>query len=138
MFNEAGALSTEVALNELRSLQPFGHPPSNPLEAQPLGVRPGQSRRPKDALSGCERSFHGESQVQDRPGCEAESEPHELSVGSPVCKIMRQLPIEDGSYLYRIKCVTEQGERVAKEGDLALRGLDQWDTETRRTAEAPR
>jgi hypothetical protein len=23
-------------------------------------------------------------------------------VGSPVCKIMRQLPIEDGSYLYRI------------------------------------
>ena len=59
-------------------------------------------------------------------------------VGSPVCKIMRQLPIEDGSYLYRIKCVTEQGERVAKEGDLALRGLDQWDTETRRTAEAPK
>jgi hypothetical protein len=27
---------------------------------------------------------------------------------------------------------------VAKEGDLALRGLDQWDTETRRIAEAPR
>ena len=35
-------------------------------------------------------------------------------VGSPVCKIMRQLPIEDGSYLYRIKCGTEKGERVAK------------------------
>ena len=45
-------------------------------------------------------------------------------VGSPVCKIMRQLPIEEGSYLYRIKCVTEKGERVAKEGDLALRSLD--------------
>ena len=51
-------------------------------------------------------------------------------VGSPVCKIMRQLPIEDGSYLYRIKCVTENGERVAKEGDLALRSRDQEDLET--------
>jgi hypothetical protein len=48
-------------------------------------------------------------------------------VGSPVCKIMRQLPIENGSYLYRIKCVAEKVERVAKEGDLALRSLDQED-----------
>jgi hypothetical protein len=45
-------------------------------------------------------------------------------VGSPECRIMRRLPIEDGSYLYRIKCVTENGERVAKEGDLALLSLD--------------
>ena len=37
---------------------------------------------------------------------------------------MRQLPIEEGSYLYRIKCVAEKGERVAKEGDLTLRSLD--------------
>jgi hypothetical protein len=45
-------------------------------------------------------------------------------VGSPECKIMRRLPIEEGSYLYRIKCVSEKSERVAKEGDLALRSLD--------------
>ena len=45
-------------------------------------------------------------------------------VGSPECKIVRLLPIEEGSYLYRIKCVAEKGERVAKEGDLALRSLD--------------
>jgi hypothetical protein len=38
---------------------------------------------------------------------------------------MRRLPIEGGSYLYRIKCVSEKGERVAKESDLALRSLDQ-------------
>jgi hypothetical protein len=52
--------------------------------------------------------------------------PNRLSslLGSPECKIMRQLPIEGGSYLYRIKCVAEKGERVAKEGDLALRSLD--------------
>lgn len=40
------------------------------------------------------------------------------------CKIMRQLPIEEGGYLYRIKCVTENVERVAKEGDL-LRTVNQ-------------
>jgi hypothetical protein len=40
------------------------------------------------------------------------------------CTIMRQLPIEEGSYLYRIKCVAENVERVAKESDLALRSLD--------------
>jgi hypothetical protein len=40
-------------------------------------------------------------------------------VGSQACKITRLLPIEG----------------VAKDGDLALRSLDQWDTETRRTAE---
>ena len=45
-------------------------------------------------------------------------------VGSQECKIMRRLPIEEGSYLYRIKCAAEKGERVAKEGDLALRSLD--------------
>jgi hypothetical protein len=38
-------------------------------------------------------------------------------VGSQEGKIVRLLPIEEGSYLYRIKC-------VAEEGDLALRSLD--------------
>ena len=47
-----------------------------------------------------------------------------LVVGSQVGTIVRLLPIEEGSYLYRIKCVAENGERVAKEGDLALRSLD--------------
>ena len=41
------------------------------------------------------------------------------------CKIMRQLPIEDGSRLYRVKCVGENVERVVKEGDLMSLGLDQ-------------
>ena len=45
-------------------------------------------------------------------------------VGSQEGRIVRLLPIEEGSYLYRIKCVAESGERVAKEGDLALRSLD--------------
>jgi hypothetical protein len=47
-------------------------------------------------------------------------------MGSPAgrreCKIVRQLPIENGSRLYRIKCVAENFERVVKESDLALRG----------------
>jgi hypothetical protein len=41
-------------------------------------------------------------------------------IGLHECKIMRLLPIEDGSYLYRIKCVGEQVERIAKEGDLSF------------------
>jgi len=41
------------------------------------------------------------------------------------CTIMHQLPIEDGSRLYRVKCVGENVERVAKEGDLMSLGLDQ-------------
>ena len=45
-------------------------------------------------------------------------------VGAQEGKIVRLLPIEEGSYLYRIKCVAENVERVAKEGDLALRSLD--------------
>ena len=44
---------------------------------------------------------------------------------SQECTIMRQLPIEDGSHLYRIKCVGENVERVAKEADLISPGLDQ-------------
>ena len=44
---------------------------------------------------------------------------------SQECTIMRQLPIEDGSHLYRIKCVGENVERVAKEGDLISLGFDQ-------------
>ena len=44
---------------------------------------------------------------------------------SQKCTIMRQLPIEDGSHLYRVKCVGENVERVAKEGDLISLGLDQ-------------
>ena len=38
--------------------------------------------------------------------------------------ITRQLPIEAGHRLYRIKCVAEKGERVAAEGDLSLQSLD--------------
>jgi hypothetical protein len=45
-------------------------------------------------------------------------------VGYQEGKIVRLLPIEEGSYLYRIKCVAENVERVVKEGDLALRSLD--------------
>lgn len=45
--------------------------------------------------------------------------------GSQECKIMRLLPMEEGNYLYRIKCGAESVERVAKEGDLTLRSLDQ-------------
>ena len=39
-------------------------------------------------------------------------------VGAHDCKIIRQLPIEDGVNLYRIKCVAENFERVAKESEL--------------------
>jgi len=42
-------------------------------------------------------------------------------MGPQDCKILRQLPAEDGAYLYRIKCVVENVERVAKEGELGLR-----------------
>jgi hypothetical protein len=38
------------------------------------------------------------------------------------CKIIRQLPIEGGSHLYRIKCRTENFERVAKESELSIEG----------------
>jgi hypothetical protein len=37
------------------------------------------------------------------------------------CTIVRQLPIEGGSRLYRIKCVTEAFERVVPEAQLAQR-----------------
>ena len=42
-------------------------------------------------------------------------------VGAQDCKIIRQLPVQDGEYLYRIKCRVENVERVVKEGELALR-----------------
>ena len=42
-------------------------------------------------------------------------------VGAHDCEIIRQLPAQDGAYLYRIKCRLENVERVAKEGELALR-----------------
>ena len=45
-------------------------------------------------------------------------------VGAQEGRIVRLLPIEEGSYLYRIKCVAENVERVAREGDLVLRSLD--------------
>ena len=50
--------------------------------------------------------------------------PMRALAGSQECKIIRQLPIEDGSHLYRIKCATETVERVAKEGELAWRTTD--------------
>jgi len=40
------------------------------------------------------------------------------------CKIIRLLPLEGGSYLYRIKCFAENLERVAKESELASKSLD--------------
>jgi hypothetical protein len=40
------------------------------------------------------------------------------------CKIIRLLPVEGGSYLYRIKCFAENFERVAKESELALKSPD--------------
>ena len=39
--------------------------------------------------------------------------------GSQECQIIRQLPLEEGGYLYRIKCGTENVERVAKEAELS-------------------
>ena len=56
-------------------------------------------------------------------GQDARFRPKHMSglVGPQDCKILRQLPAEDGAYLYRIKCVVENVERVAKEGELALR-----------------
>jgi hypothetical protein len=37
------------------------------------------------------------------------------------CTIIRLLPVEGGSPLYRIKCPTEAFERVAREAQLAER-----------------
>ena len=37
------------------------------------------------------------------------------------CTIVRQLPIEGGKHLYRIKCATEVFERVVPEAQLAER-----------------
>jgi hypothetical protein len=42
-------------------------------------------------------------------------------VGYSECKIMRQLPIEEGNHLYRIEYVTENVERIVKESQLASR-----------------
>jgi hypothetical protein len=39
-------------------------------------------------------------------------------VGAQDCKVLRQLPIEGGVFLYRIKCMSEKVERVAKESEL--------------------
>ena len=52
-----------------------------------------------------------------RVGQDVRFRPRHMSalVGVQDCKIMRLLPIEDGAYLYRIKCVVENVERVAKE-----------------------
>ena len=37
------------------------------------------------------------------------------------CTIVRQLPVEGGKHLYRIKCATEVFERVVPEAQLAQR-----------------
>ena len=37
------------------------------------------------------------------------------------CTIVRQLPIEGGNHLYRIKCAAEAFERVVPEAQLAER-----------------
>ena len=41
--------------------------------------------------------------------------------GSRDCQIVRLLPIENGVFLYRIKCSLENVERVVSEVDLAHR-----------------
>lgn len=46
-------------------------------------------------------------------------------VGPQVGKIVRLLPNEEGSCLYRIKCDAENVERVAKEGELVPQSLYQ-------------
>jgi hypothetical protein len=45
-------------------------------------------------------------------------------VRSSECKILRLLPVEGGNRLYRIKCVTENVERVVEENELALTMAD--------------
>jgi hypothetical protein len=45
--------------------------------------------------------------------------PRRLSEGVSYCKILRQLPYEDGEPLYRIKCSNENVERVVKEFSLS-------------------
>ena len=45
-----------------------------------------------------------------------------MSASGQRYEIVRQLPVQDGQYQYRIKCKTETFERVAKESELA-RGL---------------
>jgi hypothetical protein len=62
-----------------------------------------------------------------RVGQHVRFRPKHLSalVGSQDCKILQLLPAEDGTYLYRIKCGVENVERVANEGELALRPLNE-------------
>ena len=57
-------------------------------------------------------------------------------VGYSECKILRLLPIEEGNHLYRIKCATENVERVAKESELASsdQSLDQSGHSKHRTS----
>jgi hypothetical protein len=38
-------------------------------------------------------------------------------------EIVRQLPVEGGEYLYRIKCKSETFERIAKESELTRNTL---------------
>ena len=45
---------------------------------------------------------------------------HMRGVGAQNCKIIRLLPVEDGAYLYRIKCGVENVERVAMEVELTI------------------
>lgn len=58
-------------------------------------------------------------------GQNVEFSPARLSslVGRQECKIVRRLPIQDGGYLYRIRCVAENAERVVKEDDLISRNI---------------
>jgi hypothetical protein len=39
-------------------------------------------------------------------------------LGRKECTIVRLLPVENGANLYRIKCMSENFERVAKEAEL--------------------
>jgi hypothetical protein len=108
-----------------------------------VASKPGRSRRPKDLdyISFDQRHL-GESAAGGAlsPSEEVRVANHKYKVGQNVsfrptrmsalagprdCQIVRQLPIEDGSYLYRIKCVGENVERVVKEGYLGVRYLEQ-------------
>jgi hypothetical protein len=42
-----------------------------------------------------------------------------MSAAGQRYEVIRQLPVQDGQYQYRIKCKSETFERVAKESEMA-------------------
>jgi CspA family cold shock protein len=60
--------------------------------------------------------------IQGRRDRHAQTEPLERFGRAQECNIVRLLPIEEGNYLFRIKCDIENVDRVVKECELVLRG----------------